>query len=138
LLGTRCHAIGFVENDELLSALWESDLLLSEALDTVPYDIDTYKMYVSKRILGLVEAIEPLSSLALSSKTASLYEFPNNCLARHSTDVVFPIPGIPEIITCGIFPSFAIIFNRSIVSVLPTISSKKTGRYFSTPLKISV
>jgi hypothetical protein len=64
--------------------------------------------------------------------------------------VVFPIPGSPcppstrqlifgcwiprhtEIIICGQFPSFAITFNRSIVSSFPTTSSKTFGRYFST------
>ncbi len=78
------------------------------------------------------EGIIPRSSLALSSRTASLYASPSSCLAKHKIEVVFPIPGIPEMIKCGMFPSFAIIFRRSIVSVFPTMSSRKTGRYFST------
>ena len=74
----------------------------------------------------------PLSSLAFNSSTASLYVSPNNCLARHRTEVVLPMPGIPEIITCGMLPSLAMILSRSTVSVLPTMSSRKIGRYFST------
>lgn len=74
----------------------------------------------------------PLSSLAFSSRTASLYASPSICRARHRTDVVFPIPGMPEMMTWGIFPSRAMIFNRSTVSVFPTISSRNTGLYFST------
>ena len=35
-------------------------------------------------------------------------------------------------------PSLAMILSRSIVSVLPTTSSKKTGRYFSTLILVSV
>lgn len=49
--------------------------------------------------------------------------------------VELPHVGIPrhtEIIICGQFPSFAITFNRSIVSSFPTTSSKTFGRYFST------
>ena len=49
----------------------------------------------------------------------------------------YPIPGIPEIIKCGIFPSLAMAFNLSIVSSFPTISSSKIGRYFSTLHSIS-
>lgn len=74
----------------------------------------------------------PRSSLALSSRTASLYASPRSCLARHNIDVVLPIPGIPDIITCGMFPSLAMILRRSIVSELPTMSSRYTGLYFST------
>ena len=38
-------------------------------------------------------------------------------------------------ITCGMFPSLAIILRRSIVSVLPTMSSRYTGLYFSTLIR---
>lgn len=75
---------------------------------------------------------KPLSSLAFSSRTASLYASPSNCLARHNTLVVLPMPGMPEMMTCGMLPSRAMILSRSMVSVLPTTSSRKTGRYFST------
>ncbi|KAI7091880.1 hypothetical protein KC356_g288 [Hortaea werneckii] len=74
----------------------------------------------------------PLSSEALSSNTASLYASPRSWRARQRTEVVFPIPGMPLMMTCGMLPSFAMIFKRSTVSVFPTISSRKIGRYFST------
>jgi hypothetical protein len=66
----------------------------------------------------------PLSSLAFSSRTASLYASPNICLAKHNILVVFPIPGIPLMITCGMFPSLAMILRRSMVSVFPTMSER--------------
>ncbi len=74
----------------------------------------------------------PRSSLALSSRTASLYASPRSCRARQRMEVVLPMPGMPEIMTWGMLPSLAIIFRRSMVSVLPTISSRYTGLYFST------
>jgi hypothetical protein len=42
-----------------------------------------------------------------------------------------------DIIIWGQFPSLAMTFRRSIVSLLPTMSSKMWGRYFSTLLDIS-
>lgn len=125
----------FIKNNKLMTTRRERDFLLCKSFDSISHDIDTW-INLSEDIVSQKRpcqtAISPLSSLAFSSNTASLYESPSSCLARHRTDVVFPIPGMPEIITCGIFPSLAIIFNRSMVSVLPTISSRKIGRYFST------
>ena len=37
-------------------------------------------------------------------------------------DVVLPIPGVPLMIMCGMFPSLAMICRREIVSLLPTMS----------------
>lgn len=42
------------------------------------------------------------------------------------------MPGMPDMMKCGMLPSLAMILRRSTVSVLPTMSSRKTGRYFST------
>ena len=39
-------------------------------------------------------------------------------------EVVLPMPGMPLMITWGRLPSLAIILRRSIVSVLPTMSSR--------------
>lgn len=109
------------------------DLLLRKALYSIPHHIDAFGSACQNQWLRREECPDaPLSSLALSSRTASLYASPSNCLARQSMDVVFPIPGMPEIIMCGIFPSLAIIFSRSTVSVFPAMSSRKIGRYFST------
>lgn len=114
----------------------EGDFLLGEAFDSLADDFDSYRREKSMSALGLLVGGGggggPLSSLAFSSRTASLYASPSSCLARHSTLVVFPIPGIPEMMTWGMLPSLAMILSRSIVSVLPTTSSRKTGRYFST------
>jgi len=134
LLGARGHAVGFVEDDEFLAAGGEGDFFLGEAFDAVADDVDACmrESLVRGIAVGARGFGVPRSSLALSSRTASLYASPRSCLARHNIDVVLPIPGIPEIITCGMFPSLAIILRRSIVSELPTISSKYTGLYFST------
>ena len=132
LLCARSHTVGFIEDDELLSASRECDFLLSEGFYAVADDVDSYfdQLALFIDLIG-IECV-PRSSEAFNSKTASLYASPSNCLARHNMLVVFPIPGIPDIMTCGMFPSFAMILRRSIVSVLPTMSSRKTGRYFST------
>ncbi len=97
-----------------------------------------------------------LSSDAFSSNTPSLYASPNNWCARQCMLVVFPIPGIPfqqlrqnckkkkhlkdrrtEMTRWGTLPSFAMTFNREMVSPFPTTSSSTRGRYFSTLPRIS-
>ena len=47
MLGTRCHAVGLVENDKLLASLGERHFLLGEAFNAVAYDIDTCGSVVS-------------------------------------------------------------------------------------------
>jgi hypothetical protein len=42
-----------------------------------------------------------------------------------------PIPGGPEMIMFGMFPSLPITFNLLTVSSFPTISFSNFGRYFS-------
>lgn len=138
LLRARCHAVGLVKDHNLVPPLRECDLLLRKSLDSLTDHLDTCDAPMSAtdipkdRVSWIRWGISPLSSLAFSSNTASLYESPSSCLAKHSTLVVLPIPGMPEMMTCGMLPSRAMIFNRSTVSVLPTMSSRKTGRYFST------
>ena len=39
---------------------------------------------------------------------------------------------LTERMMCGTLPSCAMTLRRSTVSLLPTMSSKSTGRYFST------
>ena len=46
--------------------------------------------------------------------------------------LTFPVPGGPHKIKLGIFPSSAIALRRTVVSSLPTTSSRVRGRYFST------
>lgn len=41
LLGRRRHTVGLVEDDDLVTAGWETDLVLSESLDLVPHHINT-------------------------------------------------------------------------------------------------
>ena len=41
LLGRRRHTVGLVEDDDLVTAGWETDLVLSESLDLVPHYINT-------------------------------------------------------------------------------------------------
>ena len=41
LLGARCHAVGFIEDDEFLPAWGKSHFLLSEAFYAVTDDVDT-------------------------------------------------------------------------------------------------
>ena len=113
----------------------ECDFFLGKALDPLPDHLDA----CGGRLVSLISGNgrgrggnRPRSSLAFNSNTASLYESPSNCLASARTLVVLPMPGMPEMMTCGMLPSRAMIFSRSIVSVLPTMSSRKTGRYFST------
>lgn len=139
LLRAGRHAVCLVEDHEFVAARGEGDFLLGEAFDSVAHDVDAccgeglgrvYPRYACRGTRG--GAFLPRSSLAFNSNTASLYASPSNCRARHSTLVVLPIPGMPEMMTWGMLPSFAMIFSRSIVSVLPTTSSRKTGRYFST------
>ena len=64
----------------------------------------------------------PLSLEALSSRTASLKDEPNKCLARQRMVVVLPTPGGPAMIMFGTFPSRAKTAKRETVSSLPTIS----------------
>ena len=114
----------FVEDYELLAALGEGDFLLGEAFDAAADYVDAFWGLSESVCSSRSVACIPRSSLALSSKTASLYASPRSWRARHSIDVVFPIPGIPEMITCGMLPSLAMILSRSTVSTLPTMSSR--------------
>jgi len=43
-----------------------------------------------------------------------------------------PYTTLTEIMICGMLPSSAITFSLSMVSTLPTTSSRMAGRYFST------
>lgn len=150
LLSTGCHSfstisvykepielqlhirICFIENDDFVSSRWEGDLSLSERLYLVSDYVDTS---VPTSIFTLDQLdLTHRSSDAFSSSTPSLYASPRSACARQCIEVVFPIPGIPEMMICGTLPSSAMTFNRSMVSELPTISSKRTGRYFSTLL----
>ena len=47
LLGPGCHAVGFIEDDQFLSAWRESHFLLSEAFYAVTDDIDTFGVAIS-------------------------------------------------------------------------------------------
>ncbi|RNA38976.1 hypothetical protein BpHYR1_041653 [Brachionus plicatilis] len=81
----------------------------------------------------------PRSFDAFISKTASLKHCtPKSCLAKQSIDVVFPVPGGPQIIKFGRLPSSANTFSRLIVSSLPTMSFNKIGLYFSTHGKLGL
>ena len=78
----------------------------------------------------------PLSSDALSSRTASLYMSPRSSWQRHSTEVVLPVPGgparasqprgetppAPVMMRFGKLPVFAISCSLSTVAPFPTIS----------------
>uniref|UniRef100_A0A0A9EDF2 Pco108913 n=1 Tax=Arundo donax TaxID=35708 RepID=A0A0A9EDF2_ARUDO len=46
--------------------------------------------------------------------------------------VVFPVPGGPERMRLGMLPSRAMTWRRTTASELPTTSSTRVGRYFST------
>mmetsp|Transcript_7222 Transcript_7222/g.23720 ORF Transcript_7222/g.23720 Transcript_7222/m.23720 type:complete len:226 (+) Transcript_7222:219-896(+) len=74
----------------------------------------------------------PRSSDAFSSRTASVVAGPRSWRARHSIDVVFPVPGGPDRITFGKFPVLAMALNFEMASSFPTTSSSVRGRYFST------
>lgn len=41
LLGRGRHTVGLVEDDDLVTAGWETDFVLSESLDLVPYYVNT-------------------------------------------------------------------------------------------------
>jgi len=59
--------------------------------------------------------------------------FPSS--AKHSHDIAetrLDRGTLTEMMICGTFPSSAITFNRSTVSLFPTMSSSSCGRYFST------
>jgi hypothetical protein len=66
----------------------------------------------------------PLSSDALSSKTADLKLVVRRVRARARTEDVFPTPGGPVRIMLGMLPSFPIIFSCSIVYGFPVISDR--------------
>jgi hypothetical protein len=132
-----------------VSSWRQCNLRLSKGLDFIPHDIDASCTRVRTRY-GRVGAHKAhRSSEAFSSSTPSLYAEPRSWCARQWMLVVLPIPGIPygkriidalisskqkltEIMMCGQLPSRAITFSRSMVSLLPTTSSRTLGRYFST------
>ena len=69
------------------------------------------------------------SSDAFSSCTALLYASPSSARAKHVMLVVFPVPGGPAMMMLGMLPSAAMIFRRSTMSALPTMSSSCTREH---------
>lgn len=135
----------------------ERNFLLCEGFDLIPNDIDTSnssKVSISipdrefrreERLTVHQKHSTPKHLPYMHSQVIGGQDNGYSSSSQYLEDPVRPSPpppsvelphvGIPrhtEIIICGQFPSFAITFNRSIVSSFPTTSSKTFGRYFST------
>jgi len=63
LLGRRRHTVGLVEDDNLVTAGWETDLVLSESLDLVPH-------YINTSGIGRIE-FQDASGVGLAEQLAS-------------------------------------------------------------------
>lgn len=85
--------------------------------------------FFAKALISSLTTSIPLSSEAFFSNTACLYESLSNYLAKHNTELVFPIPGGPTKIILGIFPSSAILLNFNTESSFPSTSSRVLGLY---------
>jgi hypothetical protein len=120
-----------------VAALRQGHLFLRKAFNAIAHNVNPwFDTRLARVFLGgdifLHETVNseailehsPRSSLAFNSNTASLYASPSICRARHKIDVVLPMPGMPEMMTWGMLPSLAMILRRSMVSVLPTTSSR--------------
>lgn len=139
--------ICFVQNNNLVSSRWQSDLLLSKGFDFIPHNIDTsahgqIPCLLQRLSQPTSRRMRSIPSHLLCRRLQEAVELDNVCWSfcqyrggpgwsssnkRHGSKL-----RRTEIMICGQFPSLAMTLSRSMVSAFPTTSSKVSGRYFST------
>jgi len=129
--------ISLVKDNDLVPSCWEGHFSLRKRLDLVPHYIyTTFVRYApqcwrtahpkrSARVHPPYTRPQVMHAPDNGSRSSFLFlAFPGLSSARGRK--------LTEMMICGTFPSSAMTFNRSTVSELPTTSSRRIGRYFST------
>lgn len=106
---------------------WECDLALGEGLDLVAHNVDT----------TLIRCVQLENTFAVGVAQQCVRETVDRCCladTRKALLVSYRLEWtkLTLIMMCGMLPSSAMTLSRSTVSLLPTMSERYCGRYFST------